>query len=92
MFDNTRRIELMGAIEAELEHAYAKHGSIPWSRHEFFAILKEECDELWDAIRADDEDRYLLQELTQVAAMCFRYLETGNRDGSNHPGVPIRRT
>jgi hypothetical protein len=63
----------------ELDRAYAKHGAEPWSRHEFFAILKEEVDELWDDIKADREYGKIEAEMVQVAAMCFRYFETGNR-------------
>lgn len=70
---------LMARIGAELDRAYAKHGRDPWGRHEFYAILKEEVDELWDAIKRDAPDAELLPEIIQVAAMCFRYVETGDR-------------
>lgn len=82
MSDNVsmeRRAELMQNIADELDHAYEKHGDEQWGRHEFYAILKEEVDELWDAIKGDFEQDEVVAELMQVAAMCFRYYETGDR-------------
>lgn len=72
-------------IMAELERAYAKHGREPWGRHEFYAILLEEVDELWDAIKADEPTQRVLEEAVQVAAMCIRYMETGDRYRGPHP-------
>lgn len=66
-------------IDAELDHAYKKHGRQQWGRHEFYAILKEEVDELWDAIKTDEPQENVVRELTQIAAMCLRYAETGDR-------------
>lgn len=63
-------------IAKELDRAYSKHGRDPWSRHEFYAILLEEVDELWEAIKKDESPERVKAELTQVAAMCFRYWET----------------
>lgn len=74
-----RRDELMELIAGELDHAYQKHGAEQWGRHEFYAILKEEVDELWDAIKGDLSQDEVEAELMQVAAMCFRYFETGDR-------------
>jgi NTP pyrophosphatase (non-canonical NTP hydrolase) len=67
------------AVITELERAYSKHGKDQWGRHEFYAILKEEVDELWDAIKADSPIGEVEKEAIQVAAMVFRYLETGDR-------------
>ena len=74
---NQRRRRFFQRIEKELDYAYEKHGTEPWSRHEFFAILLEEVDELWDDIKSDESLETLIKELVQVAAMCFRYAETG---------------
>lgn len=71
-------------VKTELARAYAKHGSEPWGRHEFYAILLEEVEELWDAIKADEPDERVLAELVQVAAMCLRYYETGDRYRGPH--------
>jgi hypothetical protein len=79
---NIRRIlGPLADVRRELDHAYAKHGVAPWSRHEFYAILKEEVDELWDAIKADEPLDRVRAEAIQVAAMPVRYLETGDRYG-----------
>ena len=70
------RIDVMIAIGEELDRAYSKHGRIEWSRHEFYAILLEEVDELWDAIKLDLTEEEVKSEALQVAAMCIRFLET----------------
>lgn len=75
-----RRFEFLAELALELDRAYAKHGSEQWSRHEFYGILKEEVDELWDDIKADADPARLRAEIVQVAAMCFRYIETGSRN------------
>jgi NTP pyrophosphatase (non-canonical NTP hydrolase) len=74
---NQRRRRFFQMIEKELDRAYEKHSAEPWSRHEFYAILLEEVDELWDDIKSDQPLSVALKELVQVAAMCFRYAETG---------------
>jgi NTP pyrophosphatase (non-canonical NTP hydrolase) len=76
---NDRRAELMALVARELDRAYAKHGRELWGRHEFYAILQEEVDELWDAIKSDASPPDLLSEMVHVVAMVFRYFETGNR-------------
>jgi hypothetical protein len=75
----------MQAVASELDHAYGKHGRDQWGRHEFYAILKEEVDELWNSIKADEPQERVRTEAIQVAAMVFRWLETGDRyrDPSN---------
>jgi NTP pyrophosphatase (non-canonical NTP hydrolase) len=84
------RNEFLHAVHMEVEHAYAKHGRDPWGRHEFYAILKEEVDELWDAIKRDEPTEEVLKELVQVASMCLRYAETGDRYRGAHPPIPTR--
>lgn len=71
-----KRTEIYVNISNELDRAYSKHGSAMWSRHEFYAILKEEVDELWDDIKKDAPQENVDKEALQVAAMVFRYLET----------------
>lgn len=70
------RSDFFDLMEMELSRAYAKHGSAPWSRHEFYAILLEEVEEAWIDIKRDAPDIDLLKEIVQVAAMCARYVET----------------
>lgn len=78
--DLTPRGLFMSAIAAELDRAYLKHGRARWGRHEFYGILLEEVDEVWDAIKANHPDKRLFEEIVQVAAMCFRYVETEGKD------------
>lgn len=64
-------------ISAEINRAYAKHGQAQWGRHEFYGIILEEVDEVWDDIKADAPTDQLEKEIIQVAAMCVRFLESG---------------
>lgn len=82
--------ESLRLILEELDRAYAKHGRETWGRHEFYAILLEEVDELWDAIKADLPMEEVLSEVVQVAAVCLRYMETGDRYRGPHPEVTAR--
>lgn len=62
-------------VAAELKKARAKHRGIQ-SRHEGYAVLLEEVDELWEEIKAQDVNQDKLgKELVQVAAMCQRFAE-----------------
>lgn len=75
-------------VDAELQKAYRKHGRDPWGRHEFYAVLKEEVDELWEAIRSDAPTEDVLAEAAQIACVCRRYAETEDRYRGPHPEVP----
>ncbi len=66
-------------VEAELAAAYEKHGREKWSRHEFAAILREEFEELWDAVKTDSPLTDVVAEAAQVVAVCIRFVETGDR-------------
>lgn len=70
---------ILDLIGRELDRAYEKHGTEAWGRHEFYAILQEEVDEVWDSIKADRPLDELAKEAIQVAAMVVRYLETNDR-------------
>lgn len=83
----SRRLHLLEAISEELDRAYAKHGSEPWGRHEFYGILTEEWRELERAIFKDEPQIRVLDEMVQVAAMCFRYFETDDRYRGEHPRI-----
>ena len=73
------RGDVLAAVQREVSRAYHKHGADQWGRHEFYAILKEEVDELWDEIKADNPQIRVRVEAIHVMAMCLRYLETGDR-------------
>lgn len=96
MIDSQRRYELHAAVDRELERAYGKHGAEQWGRHEFYGILAEEVEELWEAIRTDAPQSRVEEELTQVVAMCFRYYETRDRYREpcpvEHPTTARHRT
>lgn len=59
-------------VENELRWAIANHRPFA-SAHEAFAIMKEECDELWEQVRKDDIE-HARREAIQCAAMCLRFL------------------
>jgi hypothetical protein len=44
------------------------------SKHEGISVLREEFEELWDAIKADDGWERLEDEAVQVGAMALRFL------------------
>jgi len=47
------------------------------SNHEAYAVIKEEVDELWDAIKLNKEikgNKQIRSELIQIGAMVVRYL------------------
>ena len=60
-------------VREELVTATRKFKSFA-SAHEGYAIIKEEVDELWDAIKANDQQQ-ARHEAVQVAAMALRFLE-----------------
>lgn len=64
-------------VLSELDRAYAKHGDESWSRYEFYGIIAEEFEEMWDCIKRDAPTEALMDEVIQVAAMCLRFIETG---------------
>jgi hypothetical protein len=42
-------------------------------KHEAYAHILEELDELWDAIRSDEGTETMIHEALQVAAMAIRF-------------------
>lgn len=59
-------------IENELALAAAKFRPFA-STHEGYAIVLEELDEAWDAIKANDQAQ-ARSEMIQVAAMAIRFI------------------
>lgn len=57
------------------------------SKHEGYAVLLEEVDELWGAIKNNEKDRRVWDELVQVAAMCNRFAQDllGDREIQDQP-------
>ena len=60
----------------ELLRAKKLHGPKPFnSLHEGYAVILEEVDEVWDEIKKKVPNKdFLRKELTQVAAMCLRFI------------------
>jgi len=77
------RQEVITAIESEVDRAYHKHGRDPWGRHEFYGVIMEEIVEMQDEIFKGGtipfDRNKMIEEIISVAAMCLRYLETGDR-------------
>ena len=57
----------------ELRRASEKFGPFR-STHEGWAVLREEVDELWDAVKANASGAILRAEALQVAAMAIRFV------------------
>ena len=68
-----RAISFIGEIMTELEMATEKFGSFN-STHEGYAVILEELDELWIAIKGNMAEPALREEAIQVAAMALRFL------------------
>lgn len=64
--------EIIEAVEDELAEATDRYGPFH-STHEGYAVLKEEVDEMWDAIKQNDIN-HSRKEAVQVAAVAIRYL------------------
>ncbi len=65
--------QAVALIVAELERARAKFPAGFHSGHEGYAVILEEIEELWDAVKADDLDAQSA-EAVQIGAMALRYL------------------
>lgn len=67
-----KQSQFLQLVIAEVARARAKHGDMH-SLHEGYAVLLEETDELWAAIKKRQPDRAnIREELVQVAAMAWR--------------------
>ncbi|GAA3175934.1 hypothetical protein [Rhodococcus baikonurensis] len=74
----------LAETRAEVACAVAKYPPFN-SSHEGYAVLKEEVDELWDDVKANNVE-HSIEEAVQVAAMAIRYI-TDMRAASS-PVVP----
>jgi hypothetical protein len=64
--------EVIGKVLDELERARAKHRPCD-NQHGAWAVVKEELDEAWDAVKADFHE-HAKHEMVQVAAMAIRFI------------------
>lgn len=63
---------ILGEIKAESVRAHNKYGNFR-SKHEAYAVILEESEELWETIRKKQPDERTREEAIQVAAavVCF---------------------
>lgn len=73
---------ITGDVLKELHRAMQKFPKFH-SAHEGYAILKEEIEETWDAIKNNDLDHARV-EMIQVAAMAIRFIHDLAPDVSQH--------
>jgi NTP pyrophosphatase (non-canonical NTP hydrolase) len=64
--------DIMALIAKEMQYGYDRFGKYHNS-HEHYAVLQEEVDEWWDAVKRNTADCELY-ELIQVAAVALRYI------------------
>ncbi len=76
--NSSKIIKIYSLTYNELNCAIEKHPIPMRSAHEGYAILKEEVDELWDAIKLNESspvrDKKIKEEAYHVAAMSLRFL------------------
>jgi hypothetical protein len=65
---------VLGVVRDEYVRARRKHAPMH-SGHEGWAVIKEELDELWELVRADDATGiFAYQEASQIAAMAVAFM------------------
>ena len=71
-------------IEHEMHRAIAEHN---WfnSEHEGYAVILEELDELWEAIKENEHPTRLREEAIQVAAMALEFATQYGRQEYQEP-------
>lgn len=72
-----KRKEIFQVASAELDRAQKLYPSFN-SNHEGYAVLKEEVDELWDAIKKSKgvkANPKMISECIQIIAMAARFIE-----------------
>ena len=74
------------SVKHELIQATNKFGPMR-SSHEGYAVLKEEVDELWDAIKTNQSNEEMRREATQIAAMAIRFI----MDVAGYPMRPSQK-
>ena len=68
--------EILPVLEKEIAYGDFTHGPFHNS-HEHYAVLQEEVDEWWDAVKGNFSD-CAMYELVQVAAVALRYVMERN--------------
>lgn len=73
---NERILDICHAAIDEYERATSLYPEFH-SCHEGYAVIREEVDELWDAIKAEKgvtATEHQVEEAIQVMAMCIKYI------------------
>lgn len=71
--EDSKKIDILDEVLEELEKATTKFGPFA-SPHEGYAILLEEMNELWSAVKANDYSANTRNEAIQIAAMAIRFV------------------
>jgi len=71
--DEVRLATILAVVEAELLSAMDRFGAFA-SAHEGYAVILEELDELWAAIKDKEGVEIVRGEAVQLAAMAIRFL------------------
>lgn len=67
-------MQILAVIDQEFERAIGRFDSFH-SPHEGWAVIKEELDELWEHVRANDgRSPDAMLEAVQIATMAMRYV------------------
>ncbi len=66
----------LALASTQLEYEKARQSHQPYnSRHEGYAVIKEELDELWDEIKKKNPDKHKLRdEAIQVASTALAFV------------------
>jgi len=64
--------KIFNSIKRELETATKRHGPFN-SGHEGWAVIQEEVDELWEAVKRNSKNA-ANREAVQIAAMAVRFI------------------
>ena len=63
-------------IQKEAQRVEEKYQRDYSSHHEFYAVLLEEVQEVWDEIKKKNPDKSKLRkEVIQIGSVCLRYYE-----------------
>ena len=90
LFD-ARTSFLLDEVGKELTHARARFHSFN-SPHEGWAVVKEELDELWDDVKANEgHGSHAYKEAIQVAAMALRYAYDLSGVAQVHDSVSVNQ-
>jgi hypothetical protein len=68
--------DLIPLLQKEMDYGYGRFGKYHNS-HEHYAVLQEEVDEWWDAVKGNFSD-CAMYELIQVAAVALRFVIENN--------------